>query len=220
MIVVIEMEILSKFQEGQMNELLALTAKDQIYLITREDGVLPVSMLPMLTKINAKLEVKTLPKNDSGFEKGFLYGSLSKSAGKEKVVILSGETAPSSLDENCAWNEGFGVKPKRKPAKAQKAAAPETAQKASEPAMKASEPAKKASESAKKTPADGLFSAPALSGCKDLLKGKEAVFRNVLSDASDSEIGYKMLLTLNFGKDGEVIWEQTHKQFKQLRKLL
>ena len=220
MIVVIEMEILSTFQEGQMNELLALTAKDQIYLITREGGVLPVSMLPMLTKINAKLEVKTLSTSDSGFEKGFLYGSLSKSAGKEKVVILSGETAPSSLDENCAWNEGFGVKPRRKPAKVQKAVAPEDVQKASEPSKQAPETTKKTSNPAKKAPADGLFSAPALSGCKELFKGKEDIFRNVLSDASDSEIGYKMLLTLNFGKDGEIIWEQTHKQFKQLRKLL
>ena len=207
MVLVIEMDVLSKFQEAQMQELLSLTAKDQIYLITREDGVLPVSMRPLFTKISAKLEVKTLPKGDSGFAKGFLYGSLSKSAGKDKVIILSGENAPAMLDENCSWNEGFGMKPKRKAAKPQKA--------------DNNNGAKKPAASEAPSPAvSKLFSSPAIAGCADLIKGKEETFQKCLADASDADIGYKMLLGLNFGTDGDLIWEQTHKQFKQLRKLL
>lgn len=214
MVLVIEMDVLSKFQEAQMQELLSLTAKDQIYLITREDGVLPVSMLPLFTKISAKLEVKTLPKGDFGFAKGFLYGSLSKSAGKDKVIILSDENAPATLDENCSWNEGFGMKPKRKAARIPKAE-PSNAAKASSDAAKKPTVTAEPSASASK-----LFSSPAVAGCAELIKGKEETFRKCLADASDAEIGYKMLLGLNFGTEGDLIWEQTRKHFKQLRKLL
>lgn len=225
MILVIEMEILAKFNEEQMKELLCLTAKDQIFLITKEDGVLPVSMLPKLTKINAKLEVKTLPKGDSGFEKGFLYGSLSRAAGKDRVVILSEETAPASLTENCAWNEGFGIKPRKKTAtKAPKASenaplAKESPESAPSPVRKTRKAAESKAESGEKEVlATGLFDVPSVKGCLDLIGDKKEVFRKCLSDASDAEIGYKMLLGLNFGKDGDIIWEKTKGQFKKLRK--
>ena len=225
MVLVIEMNILAKFQEAQMKELLALTAKDQIYLITKEDDVLPVSMLPMLTKISAKLDIRTLSKNDSGFEKGFLYGSLSNSAGKEKVVILSSESAPLSIADNCTWNEGFGIKAKHKVLRSQKEAGTETAGQVTEsplPVKKGrNSTGKKTDDQADKKPAaGGLFSAPVLADCLDMISGKEETFEKCLADASDSEIGYKMLLGLNFGTDGDKIWEATHNQFKQLRKML
>lgn len=227
MILVIEMEMLAKFQEDQMKELLSLTAKDQIFLITREGGVLPVSMLPMLTKISAKMEVKTLSKGDSGFEKGFLYGSLSRSAGKDRVVILSEEAAPASLPENCAWNEGFGIMPRKKTAaRSQKAAAVNATEEAKSETIAA--PAKKTRKAQadakgesgeKELTAAGLFDAPSVKGCLDLIGDKRETFRKCLSDASDAEIGYKMLLGLNFGEDGNAIWEKTRGQFKKLRKL-
>ena len=228
MILVIEMEMLARFQEEQMKELLSLTAKDQIFLITREGGVLPVSMLPMLTKISAKMEVKTLSKGDSGFEKGFLYGALSRSAGKDRVVILSEEAAPASLPENCAWNEGFGIRPRKKTAaRTQKTAAVDATTEGakSETVAAPAKKTRKAPADAKAEPGDkelaaaGLFDAPSVKGCLDLIGDKRETFRKCLSDASDAEIGYKMLLGLNFGEDGNAIWEKTRGQFKKLRKL-
>ena len=120
MILIVEMEVFAKFQEAQMNEVLSLTGKDVIYLVTKEGGVLPVSMLPALTKINAKVEIITLSKQDSGFEKGFIYGSIAGNAIKDKVVILSDEPSPATLGGNIVWNEGFGVKPKKRSPKVQK----------------------------------------------------------------------------------------------------
>ena len=223
MVLVIEMNVLAKFQEAQMKELLSLTAKDQIYLITKEDDVLPVSMLPILTKISAKLEIRTLSKNDTGFEKGFLYGSLSHSAGKEKVVILSSEPAPLSLADNCAWNEDFGIKARRRVSKSQMEAGSETVSQLPETAVKKTRKVagtKNADQEDKKLTASGIFDPPVLAGCREMISGKEETFKKCLADASDSEIGYKMLLGLNFGTDGDKIWEATHKQFKQLRKML
>ena len=231
MIVVIEMDILAKFQETQLKQLLSLSSKDQIYLIAKEGGVVPASMIPLFTQISAKLEVKTLPNKDSGFEKGFLFGSLSKTSGKEKVVILSGETKPAILDENCSWNEGFGMsktarkrtaKPKRQdtvppvPSPEQVLSAPkaETGSAASTEGRKKTGITKKAA-----TTSLDLFSHPALADCISLIIGKEDAFKKCLTEASDSEIGYKMLLGLHFGSDGDTIWEKTHKEFKKLRKL-
>ena len=227
MILVIEMDILAKFQDAQLKELLSLSSKDQIYLIAREGGVVPASMIPLFTQISAKLEVKTLPNKDSGFEKGFLFGSLSKASAKEKVVILSGETRPAILDENCSWNEGFGMpktarkrsaKPKGKetdPAVPSPEQVP-SAQKV-ETADTAPAKSRKGAGSAKKPAA--TLSHPALSECINLIIGKEDAFKKCLTEASDSEIGYKMLLGLHFGADGDTIWEKTHKEFKKLRKL-
>ena len=231
MILVIEMDILAKFQDAQLKELLSLSSKDQIYLIAREGGVVPASMIPLFTQISAKLEVKTLPNKDSGFEKGFLFGSLSKASGKEKVVILSGEARPAILDDNCSWNEGFGMsktarkrtaKPKGTvadtavPSPEQVPAAPKEEKNAAAPVKN-----RKGAGSAKKPAATlvDLFSHPAVSECINLIIGKEDTFKKCLTEASDSEIGYKMLLGLHFGADGDTIWEKTHKEFKKLRKL-
>ena len=114
MILVIEKEKLN-FSDAQKDALLSMTAKDQIYLVTKKGDTIPVEIIPVISRIAAKLEIKQLSDENSAFEKGFLYGSLSRSEVKEKVVILSVEKAPASLDENCAWNEGFAAeKPKRK----------------------------------------------------------------------------------------------------------
>ena len=206
MILVIENEILSDFTDAQRQELLSLKENDRIYLITKLGDTVPVDVLPFITRIKAKLEIKKLSGNDSAFEKGFLYGSLAGSSSKDKVIILSAEGAPSGLAENCSWNEGFGMKPKKKVTRAAK------------PAEKKA-PAGPADNSPA-SPDQKLLSSPLLADCLELLSGKEKAFRECLSEASDPEIGYRMLLGLKLGENGEKVWELTHKKFEKLRKLL
>ncbi|MBR6478715.1 MAG: hypothetical protein IKS85_09740 [Lachnospiraceae bacterium] len=186
MILVIEKEKLD-FSKAQTDALLTLTSKDQIYLVTKKGDTIPVEIIPIISKINAKLEIKQLSDENSLFEKGFLYGALSRSGGKDKVVILSSQKAPETLDANCSWNEGFGV-----PAPVR----------------------------AKKSAAKDLFSTAAFRSVSALVGDKRDAFRNCLISASDGEIGFKMLLDVNFGREeGDKIWEKTKDHFEELQKL-
>ena len=224
MILVIEKEKLD-FSEAQKQALLALTVKDQIYLVTKKGDTIPVEIIPVINQIHAKLEIKQLSERNSLFEKGFLYGTLSKSAGKDKVVILSAEEAPEGLDGNCVWNEGFGAaKPKKKKSatkteklegtiseKAGTAMTKQTATKA--------EAAVKRSAGRKKAPAD-LFETTEYLSAASLIGDKKEQFRDCLASSSDGEIGYKMLLDVNFGREtGDRIWELTKGGYDMLRKL-
>ena len=212
MILVIEKERLD-FSEAQKQALLGMTAKDQIYLVTKKGDTIPVEIIPVINRISAKLEIKQLSEGNSLFEKGFLYGTLSRSGGKEKVVILSEEKAPEGLDANCVWNEGFGsVKPRKK-----------TSPKKSEDKemdggkpLPVKENVKKAGRKAVKD----LFATPEFLAVADLVGDKREAFKNCLNTASEGEIGYKMLLDVNFGREaGDKIWEKTKGRFDALRKL-
>ena len=225
MILVIEKEKLN-LSEEQQKALTAMTPKDRIYLICKKGDTIPVEIIPIISKINAKLEIVQISDENSLFEKGFMYGALSGNAGKEKVVILSEEKAPVSLDPNCIWNEGFGVaKPKRKPAQATK-----TTKGALTPTEqeipKASEEKKpaEAPETGKRTrksqKAAELFATEEYLSVAGLIGDKKAAFVNCILDASDGEIGYKMLLDVNFGREnGDKIWEATNQSFPDLRKM-
>lgn len=221
MILVIEKEKLD-FSEAQRQALLAMTAKDQIYLVTRKGDTIPVEIIPVINKISARLEIRQLSDQNSLFEKGFLYGSLSKSAGKDKVVILSTEKAPEGLDPNCAWNEGFGAdRPKKKAAQPKKAAEkPDAAPAEAAPAGKAPAPTSEPQKRERKKQAKSLFETKEYLSVAEIIGDKKEAFRDCLLTASDSEIGYKMLLQVNFGREaGEKAWELTKNSYATLKGL-
>lgn len=208
MILVIEKERLD-FSEAQKQALLAMTAKDQIYLVTKKGDTIPVEIIPVINQISARLEIKQLSEGNSLFEKGFLYGTLSRSGGKEKVVILSEEKAPEGLDANCVWNEGFGAaKPKKK-------ALPKKADDAKKETVMPAVAGKPRAKAVK-----DLFATPEFLAVADLVGDKREAFKNCLATASEGEIGYRMLLDVNFGREaGDKIWEKTKGRFDALRKL-
>lgn len=206
MLAIIDMKKLFEFTQTQYAALLELTAKDRIILIASPGDSLPVDMIPVISQIKAKLEICKLAKDNDPFERGFLYGSLSQSSGKDPVIVISDEKAPASLPANCSWNDGLGIKPKKK------SASPERKQgKAASPS-----PEIKTAKTSKTT---DLLDSPLLAEVLPLIKGNEDKFRRCLSESSDGEIGYPMILNLYFGEDGNKIFELTRKNYKKLRKL-
>lgn len=235
MILVIEKEKLN-FSDAQQAALLSLTAKDQIYLVTKKGDTIPVEIIPVISKIAAKLEIKQLSDENSMFEKGFLYGSLSRSAGKEKVVILSEEKAPANLDENCAWNEGFAVEKskRKKTSSAKKSETPRNdldgqmnlplMEENKAPVKATTPPPEEATkrQRSKKTQEPSVtdfFSHPSIVAIMPLVGGKKEDLKYCVADSSDAVIGYKYKLQLSFGQDGLKIWEKTYEKYDALKKL-
>ncbi|MBO4847024.1 MAG: hypothetical protein J5525_12140 [Lachnospiraceae bacterium] len=77
----------------------------------------------------------------------------------------------------------------------------------------------------KKEKAEDAAPAPKRRKSKDIpsiIKAEEIdKWTEVITKASDSEIGYKTLLELNFGKDrGHEIWDKTHMTFDQLKGII
>ena len=224
MLAIMEMKKLFEFTDLQHKALMELNAKDRVVLIANPADSLPVDMIPVVSQIKARLEICKLPSNGSPFEKGFLYGSLALSAGKEPVIILSEEPKPANLPANCSWNEGFGLKPKKRTTAKQA----ETGAPAEKPSTvkkeKTVKPAERAlSEGQMVLQWDNgdskVLSSPLLAEALPLIKGNEEKFMKCLTECSDGEIGYKTMLETYLGKPGGEIWELTHKQFKKLRKL-
>ncbi len=236
MILVMEMEKLLAFTDEQRELLTTLTAKDQIYLITKTGDTLPVTLIPIINKINAKMEICNLSDANSAFSKGFLYGMLSSSSAKEKVVFFSSEAAPENLSPNCSWNEGFAdVKPKRK----KSASAKKTeAQPATKPAESAKPEEKKEDfqltltdiiqEKTEKKPrtrkssapeCEDLFSHPVIRAVLPLVGEEKDALRKCLAESSDAIVGYKYMLQLRFKGNSQNIWEKTYEKYDELKKL-
>lgn len=232
MIYIIEMEKIHDFSETQHKALLDLTPKDQIYLIAKTGDSLPIDMVPIISKIKARLEIRKLSEKNTAFEKGFLYGTLTRSSDKEKVCIFSVENAPSCLEENCSWNEGILKKTKRKSSPAHGTADMAIAQNSDKTPLESSPQAKSRPRKNAKTSLghapeisstssafDKLFHHPSMAEVLPLIEGKHDTFLQCLTEASDSEIGYKVRLEMNFAVSGTKIWELTHTNFNKLRKL-
>lgn len=227
MILVIEMDKLLSFTEEQRNCLTTLTAKDQIYLIAKDEDTLPIALVPVINKINAKMEIRNLSDANSSFGKGFLYGTLSSPATKDKVIFFSSEEAPQNLSPNCLWNEGFAdVKPKKKRTpSAKKADGPSEAAKADDKqdgfqlTLTDIIPEKKTRAKKSDGDAKDLFSHPSVKAALTLIGDGKDAFRKCLSDSSDAIVGYKYMLQLHFKDNGLSIWEKTYEKYDALKKL-
>ena len=236
MILVMEMEKLISFTDEQREMLTTLTTKDQIYLITKTGDTLPVDLIPIINKISAKMEIRNLSDANSAFSKGFLYGALSSSSAKEKVVFFSSETAPENLSPNCSWNEGFAdikVKKKRTPSAKKNEtpanAKPEESGKTEEkPAdfqltltdLITEKPEKKPRTKKTSEPEiTDLFSHPAIKAILPLIGDEKEALRKCIADSSDDTVGYKYMLQLRFKENGQAIWEKTFDKYDALKKL-